>query len=127
MDEPIFRRTLLSLAGRSLLSFAVVVVAVSATSLALAGHGHGRFRCPQCEYKVCVPTPTMLKEKKTVFSCECKDICIPAIRGPFAPCCVPPRCGWVRTVKVLKTTEIECEHCGYKWEVQSVGCEPCQK
>ena len=102
-----------------LLLAASAVLLTSLASALLAGHGHG---CPECGNQVCQPTPTTIKEKKTVYACECKDICIPGIKSPFAPCCEPPKCGRLRTVKVLKKIEIECEHCGYKWDVVSPGC-----
>lgn len=110
-------------------SFFMAVLAVSTTfgtSWLVAGHGHCKVQCPECGCAVCEPTPTTLKEKKTVYSCECKEICIPGVTGPFAPCCEPPHCGKVRTVKVLKKTEIECEKCGYKWSVKHVACESCK-
>lgn len=92
----------------------------------LATQGADHHCCPGCGHKQCCPTPTLLKEKKTVYSCECKDICIPGIKGPFAPCCEAPACGRVRTIKVLKKMEIECQKCGYKWDVKTVGCQRCK-
>lgn len=91
-------------------------------SLALAAHRRGHC-CPDCGHKTCCPTPVTIKEKKHCFEVECKDVCIPAVKGPFAPCCEPPPCGRVRTVNVLKKVEYECERCGYKWHVSTVqGC-----
>lgn len=101
-----------------LLTIMAGVVSLTRLRTSLAGHGHC---CPECG-KVCQPEPTTIKTKKTVFGCECKDICIPSVKGPFADPCAPPRCGRVRTIKVLTKKEIECEHCGYKWKVVSVGC-----
>jgi len=109
------RRSLLALLGAA---------ALSATGFVVAGHRHGPC-CPRCD-KVCCPTPEMIKEKKHCWQVECKEICIPAIKGPFAPCCEAPKCGHVRTVKVLKKVEYECEHCGYKWNVFSKGCDCCK-
>lgn len=81
--------------------------------------------CPQCDNKVCVPVPETVKEKKHCWTVECKDICIPHVKWPWQSCCDPPKCGKVRTVKVLKKIEYECESCGYKWDIKTVGCS-CQ-
>jgi hypothetical protein len=102
------------------------MVALGSGPVVLAGHHHDHVCCPDCGNKVCMATPTTIKDKKTAYSCECKDICIPGVKGPFAPCCEPPSCGRVRTIKVLKKTEYECARCGYKWEVKSVGCDCCK-
>jgi hypothetical protein len=103
----------------------IVLLAGLAMGTVLAGHArHGRHCCPDCGHKLCVPQAVTLKTKKHCFEVECKDICIPAVKGPCAPCCEAPRCGRVRTVKVLKKVEFECEHCGYKWQVHSVCDAP---
>jgi len=104
----------------SLLS--VVAVGVLASLSALAGD-HACNSCPKCSHKVCQGSPETKKEKKTCYGFDCKDVCIPGIRWPWQSCC-EPSCGKVRTVKVLKKFEYECEHCGTKWSV--VGCEPCK-
>ncbi len=78
--------------------------------------------CPQCDHKVCVPVPETVKEKKHCWTVECKDICIPHVKWPWQSCCEPPKCGKVRTIKVLKKVEYECESCGYKWDIKTVGC-----
>lgn len=77
--------------------------------------------CPQCASKVCVPIPEKGKENRYCWKVEYKDICIPKFRWPWQMCCAP-ECGKVRTVKVLKKVEYECEHCGYQWEIKTVGC-----
>lgn len=77
--------------------------------------------CPQCGCKVCTVEPTKTKEKKHCFNVECKEICIPGIRLPWQCCDAPPNCGKVRTVKVLVKKEYECEKCGWKWSVKTVG------
>lgn len=101
----------------------ILLLAGLAVGTVLAGHHrHHRHVCPDCGCKICVPEETTLKTKQHCFEVECKDICIPAVKGPFAPCCEAPHCGRVRTVKVLKKVQYECEHCGYKWRVQAV-CE----
>ena len=100
---------------------AVLVVALS--SLSAAGHGHLGHDCPECGHKICHPVPTVTKVKKHCFEVQCKDICIPGIKGPHRPCCEEPPCGRVRTVKVLKKVEFECEQCGYKWDVPAAGCK----
>ncbi len=84
-----------------------------------AGDCCHRHCCPQC--KTCVAIPEIVKEKKHKWDVECKDICVPHIKWWWQPCCEPPRCGRVKTIKVLKKHEYECEHCGYKWEVHSCG------
>jgi hypothetical protein len=116
---PKTRRDTLTVLAALALSF------TGAGSLLYADHC-GVYCCPECGNKQCVPTPTILKEKKTAYQCECKDICIPGIKGPFASCCEPPSCGRVRTIKVLKKVEYECQKCGYKWDVKTVGCDCCK-
>lgn len=103
-------------------SIAAVALLTIIAGNGLAGRGH--FCCPDCGCTVCVPEPTLLKTKQHCFEVECKDICIPAVRGPCAPCCQEPACGRVRTVKVLKKVEYECQHCGYKWQVQKICDQP---
>ena len=84
--------------------------------------------CPhcqtQCTPKICEPTPSTDKEKKHCWCIETKEVCIPHIRFPWQPCCEPPKCGRVRTVKTLKKVEYECEKCGYKWEIKCASCSP---
>jgi hypothetical protein len=115
---------------RQSLSTSLIVAACLVASLllgqAFAGFGHHNCCCPECgAVKVCEPTPTVIKEKKYKWECECVDICIPGVKCPWAPCCEPPPCGKVKTVKKLKKIEYECEKCGYKWNVTTVCCEPC--
>lgn len=98
-----------------------LLLALFAT-VALAGPGRCP-TCPQCEHKICVPTPEVVKEKKHCWQVECKDICIPAIRWPWQSCCSPRKCGQVKTIKVLEKVDYECEKCGYKWEIKRVGCD----
>ena len=43
--------------------------------------------------------------------------------GSCADCA--PKCGRVRTVKVLKKKSIECKKCGYEWEIKTVESVPC--
>lgn len=100
----------------------LLLVALLASVCAWAGD-RGCNSCPKCQHKVCEPSPEVKKEKKTCYDFECKDICIPGIRWPWQPCC-EPSCGKVRTVKVLKKFEYECEHCGTKWSI--VNCGPCK-
>lgn len=110
--------------------------------------------CPECGTKTCIAKPVTKKVKKTVFNVEKKDICIPKFRFPWqmkkntagsagcdascdssngacgsSECGCAPKCGRVITVKVLKKKSIECEKCGYEWEittVESVPCDSCQ-
>jgi hypothetical protein len=116
---PTTRRELLAVLGTFMFT------ATGAGSLLLAGHG-GHVCCPDCGHKVCQPTPAIIKEKKTAYQCDCKDICIPGIKGPFAACSEPPKCGRVRTIKVLRKIEYECEKCGYQWNVKGVSCDCCK-
>lgn len=97
------------------------LLACAVATAALAGHGPCQ-KCPQCDNKVCVPTPETKKVKKHCWDVECEDICIPAIRWPWQSSCSPPSCGKVKTVKVLKKVEYECEECGYTWDIKTVGC-----
>jgi hypothetical protein len=116
------QRPLLALAATGI-TLAVLLGTCISSATAFGGlHGHGHC-CPQCD-AICVPVPEVQKEKHHCFEVECKTICIPAIKWPWQSCCEPPRCGKVKTVKVLKRVEYECEHCGYKWEVQS-ACGKC--
>ena len=102
---------------------AIVVAALACiavgSSIALAG-GHGNC-CPDCGCKVCVPSTEVVKEKKHCWTVDCKDICIPKAKWPWDTCC-EPQCAKVKTVKVLKRVEYECEKCGCKWDVLSTGC-----
>lgn len=114
---------------------------VSAKSMA---QEKGCCDCPDCGHKVCIAKPTTTKVSKTVYSVEKKDVCIPRFRFPWqiksgcngsncdascdsqgGECGCAPRCGRVRTVKVLKKKKIECEKCGYKWEITTVESTPC--
>jgi hypothetical protein len=105
---------------------AALVLGHAVMALARAGgiQGHG---CPECGCAVCRPVQVPVKEKQHCWEVECKQICIPAVRWPWESCCEPPRCGKVKTVKVLKKVEYECTKCGYKWEIQAVDCCPCGK
>ena len=102
-----------------LASAALLLAALAAPLLAGPKHCH---TCPQCASKVCVAVPETVKEKRHCWKVECKEICIPKFRWPWQACCTP-QCGKVKTVKVLKKVEYECEHCGYQWEIKTVGCE----
>jgi hypothetical protein len=95
-----------------------VVLALSLAANASAGN---RDRCPDCGNATCVPSLETVKEKKQCWIVECEKICIPHIRWPWQSCCELPKCGRVKNVKVLRKVEYECEKCGCKWDVQSVG------
>ena len=101
-------------------------------SLGASGHAASIFGhdcCPACGHKkkLCAPEPVTVKVKKHCYYYHDKPICVPAVKGPFKPCCEPPKCGWVRKVRLLKKDEYECEKCGYKWEAKC-GCAPdCEK
>ena len=110
---------------RSLLALVLLCVALAGAgglSSAAAGPFKAGHCCPEC-HAICVPTPEQQTEKKHCWQVECRAVCIPAIKWPWQPCCEEPKCGKVRTVKVLKKVEYQCEHCGYKWEVRSAGCQ----
>lgn len=110
-----------------LLLFLCVSTLGGMPSLKAGGHLRGGACCPDCGHKICQPEPITTKEKKHCWEIECKDICIPAIKWWWEPCCTPPKCGQVKTIKVLKKVEYECEKCGYKWKVIDVGDCDCQK
>lgn len=77
--------------------------------------------------KICCPQLETKTIEKSSFEIECKDICIPAVRFPWSKCC-EPRCGRVRTVRVLKKKTIKLEQCGYEWKIQggcATGCGQC--
>lgn len=100
-----------------------LAVGLSAAMSASAGGIIQGRHCPHCgHHQPCPAVPESIKEKKHCWQVECKNICIPAIRWPWADCCQPPDCGKVKTVKVLKKIEYECEKCGYKWEAPCVRC-----
>jgi hypothetical protein len=101
--------------------FTLAILAAGCLATSAIG-GHGGDCCANCGHKVCVAVPAPIKTKQHCFEVTCKDVCIPAVKGPRVPCCEPPACGRVRTVKVLKKIEYECEHCGYKWHIQA-ACE----
>jgi hypothetical protein len=42
--------------------------------------------------------------------------------GGCASCSDVARCGQVKTIRVLKRVEYECEKCGYEWKIFDVGC-----
>src|SRR5689334_18640953 len=83
--------------------------------------GEGDRCCPECGCATCVPVLGPVKETKTAYRCECKVICIPSFKNPFAPCCEPPPPGKPKTVRVIKKVEYECEKCGYTWKVTCCG------
>jgi hypothetical protein len=108
--------------GRYARILAVVGLLAAAPMIASAGLGHRHDCCPDCGSSVCVPSFEKVKEKKHCWCVECEQICIPRFRWPWQSCCELPKCGRVKNVKRLKKIEYECEKCGCKWDVQSVGC-----
>jgi hypothetical protein len=109
--------------NRVLTTCAALLVAISLSSTAAfaLGLGHGGDCCPDCGCKVCQPKQEVIKEKKHCWDVQCKDICIPKAKWPWQSCC-EPGCAKVKTIKVLKRVEYECEKCGTKWEVVGCGC-----
>jgi len=102
----------------------LVVLSLCSTAVfALGLGGHCNDCCPDCGHKVCQPITETVKEKKHCWDVECKDICIPKAKWPWESCC-EPKCARVKTIKVLKKVEYECEKCGTKWEVIGCGCQP---
>lgn len=105
--------------------FLMLAVALAAAMTASAGGIIQGRHCPHCgHHQPCPAVPVTIKEKKHCWQVVCENICIPAIRWPWEDCCTPPRCGKVKTIKVLKKIEYECEKCGYEWQAPDV-C-PCQ-
>ena len=81
--------------------------------------------CQKCQ--TCKPAPTApcqyctleskkVKEDKTRFQVEQKEVCVPAVRLPWMKC-NPPKRSRVRTVNVLKKEKYKGETCEYKWSV----------
>lgn len=116
------------------LSLSVTAVAFGARTLTCGGCG-----CHSCVRKVCRLICTTEEKKKTVYSCECEDFCVP---GPSECCgrrCVPdcdaccghrwetiwkPGCARVRTrVKLVKREVVE-QVPAWKWEVVEL-CDHC--
>lgn len=109
------------LRGQIAFACAFVIGAMLSCSLnGIADAGHSPC-CPDCGCKVCVPSTEIVAEKKSCWAVECKDICIPAPKWPWQDCCAPAKCAKVKTVKVLKRVDYECEKCGCKWDVMSVA------
>lgn len=96
----------------------------SAVPLVNVGHGSGPKHncCPDCGRSVCRLVREPVADEKYCYQVECKQLCIPKIRWPWQSCCDAPQCGRVKTVKVLKRVEYECEACGYRWELQPAPC-----
>jgi hypothetical protein len=97
---------------------AVGTLLLPVAALLAGNHSHA---CSECGGGVCRPVAATLKEKKHTWEVECKQICIPAPRWPWELCC-EPKCGKVKTVKLLKKVEYECEKCGYQWEIHGDAC-----
>lgn len=98
----------------------ILTLAILATGLIAAiatGEHCSQPCCPDCGHKMSVPEAATIKTKKFHCEVECKDVCIPAVKNPFNRSCGPACYGRVRTVKVLKKIEYECEQRGYKWQV----------
>jgi hypothetical protein len=79
--------------------------------------------CPECGATTCSPVCVPITEKHHCYEVQCKTICIPKISCPWEKCCTP-KCGRVKTVKVLKKVDYKCEKCGCKWELNCVECCP---
>lgn len=101
----------------------------------------GEVCCPDCG-KACEAIPITTTVKKHCYKIEYKQICIPGLCIPSfswfskkccesgscgSPSCstcttrpCTPRCGRVKTIKVLKKVEYECKSCGYEWRICNV-------
>jgi hypothetical protein len=87
--------------------------------------------------------------EKKCWNVKCEPVCIPKFRWPWecwgkskggcdsdtccgdsccGECCncAPPKCGKVKTVKVLKQHKYTCKECGYEWDFKCV-CVPKKK
>lgn len=119
------------------LSIALLLALAGMASSAEASHLHcNRCGCHQNCRKVCRLVCGTKKEKKTEYSCECEDFCVP---GPSErcgtkcecnrlgiKCCHPvykPVCAKVRTKRVLVKKEVTKEVPEYKWVVEEVCCK----
>ncbi|REJ65432.1 MAG: hypothetical protein DWQ31_18235 [Planctomycetota bacterium] len=95
-----------------------VAVLLLPAAIAIAGECYD---CPDCGAKICRPVEVEKEEKKHGYEVEHKEICVPSFCWPWQKCC-KPKCGKVKTVKVLKKVEYKCKVCGCKWELQKVDC-----
>lgn len=98
----------------------VAAMCVSASAV-LAGDCCQKCGCEDSCRKVCRAVPDVKKVKKTVWTHECHDICLPG-RTHTRDC--EPTCGRVRTVKVLMKKEVTCDEPSWKWVVETV-CDKC--
>ena len=94
--------------------------------------------CPQCKLTV-----SLEKVKKHCYGVECKTICIPRFSFPWqldrghqgcdggcdsarggsrARCPRPCKGAKVKTVRVLKKYEYECQRCKYQWTPPATEC-----
>lgn len=109
--------------------------------LALSSRAQAGDRCSGCDSarmkKVCRVVCELRDEKKTVYSCECEDFCVP---GPSQKCgekwvcdadghrrretIWKPGCADVRTKAKLVKREVTRKVPVYKWEVVEV-CSKC--
>lgn len=112
-----------------IMSMLTAAVILAGTAVALAGDccnscnsGCREGRCPQ-SCKSCTAHLVPGKEKKTCFLTECQEICIPKFRWPWQ-CGCKPECGRVKTVRVLKVKEYECNKCKWEWKIN--GCAACE-
>ncbi len=81
---------------------------------------HCHVQCPQCQ-AYCKVSVEKEKVKHYCWEVECETICIPRVHFPWE-CACPPKCARVKTVRVLKKEEYECEECKYKWTPVTTGC-----
>ena len=138
------------------LKMALMIAAAALVGLiahdALAGECCCHCGCNDGARKVCRLVPDKRKIEKTVFGCECSEVCIPgkACRGCLncdekcgeskggcdscnhAPYAMlkwfdwQPGCANVKTVKKLIKYTASKEVCGWKWKIEEVcdGCCP---
>ena len=89
--------------------------------------------CPRCKLEVSTENV-----KKHFYEVVCKEICIPKVTFPWqkprcdkcdggcdtgsCDCPIPCKGAHIRTVKVLKKYQYECERCKYKWTPECCNC-----
>lgn len=106
---------------RGLLGLMLILWGAMQTASAL--DQFGSCLCRQCGQPACVLRVEPGKVKKSCWRVENKQVCIPSVRLPWMKC--GPRCGRVRTVRVLKQHDYECDSCDYLWKIDGL-CPNCR-
>ncbi|MEX0728098.1 MAG: hypothetical protein WEB58_01210 [Planctomycetaceae bacterium] len=92
-----------------------VIACVSAAVIAGEGLQYGLRRCPGCG--VCQSEAKIVKVKKTTFTVEREEVCVPPVQIPWLRC-KPISCGFVKSVCVLKKGSKTVEECQYESSVE---------